>query len=311
LITSAVLDWDDPDHLGAKEFGVHTHVATTDPLPDGNNPPQNVPNRPDVFMAGRSFPTQIISFNLLNNYVNETYSKATTSGLVFDPRVSGTADPDAVPAWVGCIGSACDEGFHITLKDDDTFDISGVSALVAPCDSKPTYSILTEGAKINYNIPINGLIFVKNNVWVDGHVDESRVTILAFEEPFTSGGVDIYLNKDLTYSSYTGSSSIGLIAQKNITVGRFSEDDLQIDAALIAKTGKVGRAYYSTSCSDWQKTKITINGSLATALRYGFAFVDGTGYITRNINYDNNLTFAPPPHFPTTGEYTFISWKED
>ena len=28
------------------------------------------------------------------------------------------------------------------------------------------------------------------------------------------------------------------------------------------------------------------------------------------VIYDNNLMFAPPPHYPTTDEYTFISWKE-
>jgi len=311
LISSAVLNYDDPDHTGANEFGVHTHLSPTDPLPNGSNPPNNVPDKLSIFMAGRKFPTPVVSFNLLSGYTSDTYAKATTSGLVFDPRAVGTADVSSVVAWRGCISSTCDEGFHITLKNNNTFDIRGVSAVVATCNSEPTYSILTEGSATNYPIPANGIIFAKNNVWVDGHINGSRVTVLAFKEPFTTGIADIYLNKDITYTKYDGTDSIGLIAQRNVTVGRFSEDDLQIDAALIAKTGKVGREYYSKTCSDWQKTKITINGSIATAIRYGFAYTDDTGYITRNINYDNNLTFSPPPHYPTTGEYTFISWKED
>lgn len=311
LITSAVLTTDDPDHTGAVEFGVHNHLPTIDPFPDGNNPPLNVPAKPSIFVAGRSFPAQVVSFNLLDNYTSETYIKATTSGLVFDPRASGTADPYSVLAWRGCISGTCDEGFHITLKNNNTFDIRGVSAVMSPCGSETTNSIQTEGSATNYPIPSNGVIFVKNNVWVDGNINNSRVSILAFKEPFTSGTADIYLNNDLTYTAYDSSDSIGLIAQRNISVGRYSEDDLQIDAALIAKTGRVGRNYYSDTCSDWQKTTITINGSIATAVRYGFAYTDGTGYINRNLNYDNNLTFSPPPHYPTTGEYTFISWKED
>ena len=33
LVTSSVSSYDDPDHTGGNEFGVHTHVSPTDPLP--------------------------------------------------------------------------------------------------------------------------------------------------------------------------------------------------------------------------------------------------------------------------------------
>lgn len=306
IITSSLLDYDDPDHSGPNEFGVHTHVAPIDPLPDGNSPPGNVPIRTDVFMAGRSFPEPVISFDLLNNYVNETYSKATTSGIEIDPNSA---------AFSNCASSWCDEGFHITFKTNNTFDITGVSSVMPDC-SHPSHSIKTESTwSANYPIPANGVIFVKNTVWVDGQINNSRATILAFEDPFVGGTADINITNDLLYSNYDGQDSIGLIAQNDINIGRYSKDNLRVDAALIAKGGRIGREYYSSGCTDYKRDTITIYGSMATSKRYGFSWsCSGTycsGYDTRDLIYDSTLTFSPPPHFPTTGEYTFISWKEN
>ncbi len=306
IITSSLLEYDDPDHSGANEFGVHTHVAPTDPLPDGNNPPGNVPIRSDVFIAGRSFPEPVISFDLLNNYISETYAKATSAGMVIDP---------ASVAFGNCISSWCDEGFHITLKTDNTFDIVGVSSVMPNCTNE-SYSINTESLwNANYPIPANGVIFVKHNVWIDGQISNSRINILAFEDPFVGGNSNINLNNDLLYTNYDGQDSIGLIAQNDINVGQYSNDFLRIDAALIAKEGRIGRNYYSSSCTDYKRNTITIYGSMATRERYGFSWICFfgycSGYETRNLIYDPNLTFSPPPHFPTTGEYTFISWNEN
>jgi hypothetical protein len=304
IITSALLDYDDPDHGGANEFGVHTHVAPVDPLPDGNNPPENVPSRPDVFIAGRSFPMLVVSFDLLDNYVTETLTKAEENGLVLD--------------------NSGDEGYHITLNINDTIDIRKVNLITPQCRYKngswkksDTDGIVNETDYIiGTSTPPNGIVFIKDNVWVDGQINGNRITILAFEEPLGGNKTDIIINNDLMYTNYDGTDAIGLIAQRNISVGLFSEDNLQIDAALIAKEGRIGRNYFPcTDDNDCSATycirdTITINGSLATRNRYGFAWTDGTGYQTRNLNYDNNLTFIPPPHFPTTGEYSFISWNE-
>jgi len=307
IITSSVATYDDEDHTGANEFGVHTHKTSTDPLP-----PTAVPQRSDVFMAGRSFPEPTISFSLLGDYVNQTYNKASSSGIIFDPRNSGTADSASINTYWGCgnSGSTCDEGFHITLKTNNTFDIRGVTSVRSDCSGSPSYSINTEGSVNNYPIPANGIIFVKHHVWVDGQINNSRVTILAFAEPFTGATSNINFNNDLLYTNYDGRDSIGLIAQNNVNAGQYSENDLRIDAALIAKEGRIGREHYSSSCTNYIRDTLTIHGSLATNERYGFAYTDDTGYLIRNLVYDNNLTFSPPPHFPTTGEYTFISWKE-
>ena len=56
LISSAKSTYTDPD-TGRTQFGVYTTSGTDDPTP-----PATVPNRPDVFMAGRQFPVPASDF---------------------------------------------------------------------------------------------------------------------------------------------------------------------------------------------------------------------------------------------------------
>ena len=127
------------------------------------------------------------------------------------------------------------------------------------------------------------------------------------------------MNNDLLYTNYDGSDVLGLIAQGNINVGMVSDNDLRIDAALIAQNGRVGRHYYrppgggSQRCSPYHtRQTITLWGMIATNQRYGFAYTDGTGYQTRNLNYDGSLLYAPPPSFPlTSDQYVTLSWEEE
>jgi hypothetical protein len=97
-----------------------------------------------------------------------------------------------------------------------------------------------------------------------------------------------------------------------------SDDSYEIDAALVAENGRVGRYYYNTSCKGsgstnnyYNRSTLTLLGMIASAVRYGFAYTDGTGYDTRNINYDSNLLYGPPPSFPqATTQYQIISWQQ-
>jgi hypothetical protein len=50
---------------------------------------------------------------------------------------------------------------------------------------------------------------------------------------------------------------------------------------------------------------------IATDFRYGFAYTDNTGYDNRNLNYDGNLLYSPPPSFPLAStQYQTVSWKQ-
>ena len=91
-----------------------------------------------------------------------------------------------------------------------------------------------------------------------------------------------------------------------------SDNNLRIDAAVIAQNGRVGRYFYNSNCSSYSvRSTLTLWGMIATNLRYGFAYTDGTGYQTRNINYDASLLYGPPPNFPlTSDQYVTLTWQE-
>jgi Tfp pilus assembly protein PilX len=322
VISSSVANFDEPDHEGGVEFGVHTHVnepPATGSLNDAQRPkeapPNPVPERLDVFKAGRQFPVPETSFSGVTSDLSymKTQSQNPATGLYFD-----------------------DSGFgrHIILKSDGTMDVKTVTDY-----NKDTYdhcgriahlgtgTIISETSSTNYVIPNNGVVFVENNAWVEGIINNKRVTIVAAN---LIGGSqsDIYIGmNNIRYTNSDGKDVLGLIGQRNVEVLRLSQDYLTIDGALLAQGGRVGRKYYS--CADYKSNQkcesssykcdnklpdhrntITINGSLATNQRYGFAYADGTGYTNRILNFDNNLIYFPPPYFPTGTQYAIDQWEE-
>lgn len=339
LATSLIAEVDDPDHCegswnwvwnGCKlvqvcnhnhnEFGVHTHVNAP-PGSGVNNsfrsleaPPSSAPARTDIFMAGREFPVSEVSFN--------------GAILAMDDMRTESQEPSGTNIN-NCTSSGCyfDSSYprKITLKSNGTMDVCRVSAYNSSsmsdgCYTYGTYAITAyrrnsgggtcgtcsgQCAPTTYAIPDNGIIFVDNNIWVGGTVSDRKITIAAAN---SSGTGDIYIGENsLTYTYFDGRDIIGLVAERNISVVANSQNDLTIDAALLAQSGRVGRDYYSSS---YNRNRITINGSIATAFRYGFAYTDGTGYTTRVLNFDNNLLYYPPPYFPTGTDYSIDLWEE-
>lgn len=310
-VTSAVASYDDPDHdefgTDPVEFGVHTHINSP-PGSGVNNtfrpqeaPPTNpVPSRPDVFEIGRQFPVPTIDFVGLTNDLAQIKADAQASGRYFAP--SGN------------------QGYQVILKTDDTFDVYRITSQTNPqsgCSSSQTgwgtWSINNRIFVGNYAIPANGLIFIEDNTWVEGAIDSARVTIASGRFPDNPASrPQLTVNNDLQYTNYNGIDVVALISQGNINVGLVSDNNLRIDAALVSQNGRVGRYYYSSSCgSNYIRSTLTLFGMIATNLRYGFAYTDGTGYQTRNINYDANLLYGPPPSFPlTSDQYEILSWEE-
>jgi len=205
------------------------------------------------------------------------------------------------------------QGYHITFRTDDTFDLRRVDFLMpqGSC-SNPTWSIKTPENFIgNFPFPANGLIFLEDNIWVDGQLDTARLTIGSAR--FSANPSSILINNNITYVHSDGSEVLGLIAEKDALIGLYSDNNLIINAAVIAKSGMFGRLSYSNSnCGATRsRNSLTTNGMLASFLRSGVYFSSSNGYQSRQYNYDGNLLYAPPPSFPlTTDQYQIISWQE-
>ena len=161
---------------------------------------------------------------------------------------------------------------------------------------------------------------------MDGTIDNARLTVVSANIGASSANnyTNITVNTNLKYTNTNGNDVLGLIAQGNVNVGMVSDNSFEIDGALMAENGRVGRFYYNSNCSvttgSWPnqqttnysaRTSLTLLGMIATAVRYGFAYTDGTGYTTRNINYDANLLYGPLPSFPLAStQYQMASWKQ-
>ena len=296
LITSAQATYVDPDYNESAVYGVYTRISPMDP-----HPPTAVPNRSDVFMAGRQFPVPAMDFTGLTADLANLKTEANTASGYY-------------------LSFSSDQGYHLVLKTNDSFDLYKITSIYsAPkhCSDSATgwgtWSIKNESFVANYPFPANGIIFVEDNVWVSGQIDGARLTIASGRFPESpDNNTSITVNNDLKYTNYDGRDIIGLIAQNNFNVGLYSEDDLEIDAALVAKNGRAGRYYYSSSCgAEYRRSKLTLFGMIATNQRYGFAYTDSTGYAIRQLTYDGNLLYGPPPSFPlTSDQYQIISWRE-
>lgn len=298
LVTSALQSYNDPDPPYDFAFGVHTHVSPADP-----SPPATMPSRPDVFMAGRSIGIPAVDFTGITQNLAAIKANALSGGY-YAPS-SGALGYDLLISTSGLMTF-----YRVTALSAPPGDCSNVSGQ----SGWGTWSIQSETFYATSTIPANGNVFVEDNLWVNGQINNARVTIASGVFPDNpSTRTSITVNNNLRYTNYNGSDTIALIAQNNVNAALFSADTLRIDAALVAQNGRVGRYYYSSPECDPNsiRSSLTLYGMIATNQRYGFAYTDGTGYQTRNIIYDSNLLYSPPPSFPlTSSQYTPISWNE-
>ncbi|MEI6238130.1 MAG: pilus assembly PilX N-terminal domain-containing protein [bacterium] len=306
IISSTVASYDDPDHSDGLEFGVHTHVnappdtGVDDTFRPAEAPPSTLQTRTDVFMAGRQFPVPAYDFSGLTANMAQLKALAQSAGFYY-PGSSATA-----------------KGVHVVLNTNNTFDLYTVDQYYVPADYyclSNSWSIQSQTLVGNYPFPVNGIMYFDDHVFVDGVVSNgARITIAAGKLPDdTINRKSIIIDNNLLYTHKDGTEVIALIAQADVNVGLVSSDNLEIDGALVAQNGRVGRPYYDDYfCSPYGvRNTISLYGMIASNQRYGFAYSDGTGYTNRNITYDANLLYAPPPSFPlTSDQYITISWEE-
>lgn len=296
-------DGSDDDHESGYgyEYAVHTHKTTTDPLPSAP-----LPARADVFLAGRQFPVASVDLDSLTQSLTTLKSDAQTNG--FYRADSG------------------DDGYHVVLKNNDTFDLYKVTALTNPpsgCTGDGalwgTWSISTQVLLGNYPFPSNGILYFEDNTWVDGNIDTAHLTIVAAEVGVSESQYkNIILGNNLTYSTYTGEDALALIAQDHILFAMTAPSTLRIDGALIAKEGSVTRLGYrapeggNNRCSPYHtRSLITTWGMIAAKDGFSLKKTDGTGFQTQSIYYDGNLTITPPPGIPALNpEYKIVSYEE-
>ena len=278
---------------------ISSNIPTTyyDPDYSANKPGvwTSLSDESAVFLAGKSFPAPYKDFNK----ISVDFGTLKTSG-----------QPSQGGFYLAKLSKASDCGYHILLQTNGKFKVYKVTS----CGST-SFNISAESYINEYTMPTNGLIFAEDHVWVEGTISNKHLTIIAAD---TSGSdpANIFLYKDILYTYSDGRDVLGLIAQNNVSITLNSNNTLKINAALVAQGGRVGRDYYTSSDSStyYKRNSLTVNGAIATNRRYGFAWTCSgsycSGYNLRDLIYDNNLLYYPPPFFPTGDHYSIDLWEE-
>ncbi|XLQ19907.1 MAG: hypothetical protein ACKUBY_04975 [Candidatus Moraniibacteriota bacterium] len=247
------------------------------------------------FLAGKEFPVVAQDFNSVTANFDLMREAAQAMGLYYGPEERGRFIELGVPTSnqmrITRVRKFNNNTLSITRLRNSDVDI--------------------------VDIPDVGILYVRDNVWIEGVLPAGKKLTVAAHSPDNGHEARIFLGADdIVYEDRNSDSVLGLAAEGNIEFIRNSEGDLNassgsdtetltIDAALLSQNGRVGRKYWSNNYKD----TIELYGSIATNNRMGFGYTDGTGFETRNLIFDGNLLYQPPPLFPTGNSYAIDMWN--
>lgn len=279
----------------------------------GCSPPER---KPGVWGSGGDqglwqFPVPAIDFDSISFDFATMKQNAQDSGLYLEP--------------------SNDEGYHIILLGDGTFRVyrvertQSIRGYSVPGQGigaegqggcRRLYQVIADEVLIDsFNISDTPIIFVEDYLWIEGEVN-GRLTVAAASFPIVSSYVNIWITNNLNYAAYDGTNTLGLISQNNIFIAKDIPTDFRIDGIITAQSGKVIRHGYFNWCggsSGAIKDKLTLNGSIISYFKsyWNYGVGPESGFLERDLNFDTNSSYNPPPYFPTSGEYEFISWTEE
>lgn len=221
-------------------------------------------------------------------------------------------------------GSSGGYGYHVVFNANNTYSLYKVTAKTALISSyfsdtgwaNMSHDIKSQSLLSTKNVPANGILFFEDTLWVEGTV-ASRVTVASGKFPDTpSTNTDIIINNSITYGGVNdGTRVLGAVAQGNVLIPYSSAaNNLSLYGAYVAQHGRFGRRYYNSG-SFIIRNNIDTYGMTASNQVPVTSWVDGSGnliggYRGGSTSYDPFLLYAPPPFFPSAGEYQFLSWSQ-
>lgn len=271
-----------------------------------------------------SYPVPQVDFGAIAADFSSLKATAQDDGLYY-PRYSSGTDATS---------NNYSRGYHLTFNANDTVTVRRVSATtqlniepVNPAETATTDRALiaTEALYETRSIPSScGLIYVEDNVWVDGTIP-SKVTLVAAN---TASGLspNAYLRNNIVYENANGSSGLTLIAENNVLIAPNAPSTMTLNGIFIAQNGAFGRnLYYSNSsqnachASYEPRTSLTILGTTVSNKRTGtkwtgsFSCSGGyAGFNTRTDSYDEQMASDPPPFTPIVStDYELMDWREN
>ncbi len=261
------------------------------------------------------FPVPTVDFNGLSVDLAALKNYATTSGVYVAPSNG--------------------YGWHVTLVGDGTMELRKVVGAIQVWgysiengwQQERTVMSNVQDEDVIVVLPECPVIFVEDNVWLDGTVNDKVVVAAA---DVTQSGVDrsIILNDNITYASQ--GNGLTAIAEKDVLVGLQVPDFMTINGVFIAQKGKFGRNHYcQNDCSSTSgnqglpgtldpyvtRNTLSTNGTVVSNGRVGTKWTSGgtfiSGFSQRYDNFDRLLAESPPPFTPAiSDDYEFVRWSD-
>lgn len=271
-----------------------------------------------------SYPVPQVDFDAIAADFTTLKTKANASGRYL-ARVSSGSKTNA-SYW---------NGYHLIFNGNNTVTVRRVTsttelystAINASEDSESDRTLIAaETFHSTITLPTDcTLIFVEDNVWIEGTVDR-KVTVVAANVVSTGVEPNVMLPGNLTYAVTDGSDGLTVIAENNILITPNSPNTMTLNGIFVAQGGAFGRNYYWRANGDNRcntnyepRGTLTILGTTVSNIRTGTRWNgvscggdNQAGYQSRIDAYDRNLSTDPPPFTPQTStDYEFVDWREE
>lgn len=296
-VTSSLSSWDCTNNFGCSP-AQHTAPGVV-----GNGTNQNL----------WSYPKPQVDFAGIAANFSTLKTTAVASGI-FLARYSAAS------------GSNMHRGYHLIFNNNGTVTVNKVSAVTAlsnivPVDGSANsitdYTLIrTESFYQTYALPATcGLIFVEDNVWVEGTIP-SKITVVVAGVIDTNFKPDVVLTDNLVYTTTDGTVGLTIIGAHNILIAPDSPVNMTLNGIFVAQSGAFGRNYYRCPSAYEPRGTLTILGTTVSSLRTGTAWVNGcqnsnAGYLTRIDIFDRqNVTNSPPFTPVTSTQWQFVDWQQ-
>lgn len=267
---------------GLVSSSVSTYEYTPGVTRDGvwtNTTPES-----SVFLQGTSFPTPVQDFNSV--VTSFTQIQAASNAQFSIPTKAGG------------------QGWHLVFKDDGTADLYWVKKY-NDATKELSYKDKDHVFEQTLTLGDTNAIYARNDLWIEGVIDSGKQVTIAAHHSGNGRNHSVYINGDIVYEDDVSGTILGIAAERDIEViadpGTGSDTTLDIHAALLAQTGRVGRSAYAGA----PLSRVNVVGAIATFQDYGFEKTTNV-----DIEYDKNFIFNAPPYFPTGGSYVIDEWSE-
>lgn len=158
--------------------------------------------------------------------------------------------------------------------------------------------------------PNCGLIFVEDNLWVDGEIS-GKITIASADLSASTKDTSIILPGDIYYDNQSGSDGLALIAEKNILISPNAPSQMEMFGIFVAQKGRFGINHYPSNL----KNKLKITGSIVSNNRIRVNWASGgsiiSGFRVYEHKIDDNVIYSPPVFVPYAGsDFRIVGWDE-